>query len=320
MRYALLDKSTRQSYNIFLIYTSHVSCLFGIVVVPLQSKSHTMQYSQAIFQIAAQESFVQDILVAQLAEIGFETFENPTEDSLVAYIQTDTFSETALQDLLAAFPFAGITLQETSLCENIDWNAEWEKHYFEPILIGNECVIHSSFHKDLPHCQYDIIIDPKMAFGTGHHQTTSLILTELLSMDLQGKSLLDMGCGTAVLAILASLRGANPITAVDIDNWCTENAVENMALNNITNIEVILGDARVLEGKHFDIILANINRNILLMDMERYVACLNAGGTLIMSGFYTEDIPLLEAKANKLGMHLVAQHSKDNWAMVKMEL
>ncbi len=275
-----------------------------------------MQYSQTTFQITAQDSFVQDILVAQLAEIGFETFENPTDDTLVAYIQTDSFNEEELHTLLAAFPFEGITLQETALCENIDWNAEWEKHYFEPIVIGDQCVIHSSFHKDLPTCQYDIIIDPKMAFGTGHHQTTSLILTELLSMNLQGKSLLDMGCGTAVLALLASMRGANPITAVDIDNWCTENAVENMALNKIDNIEVILGDARVLEGKHFDIILANINRNILLMDMERYVACLNTEGTLIISGFYTEDIPMLEAHANTLGLHLTAQHTKDNWAML----
>ncbi len=275
-----------------------------------------MQYSQATFQITAQESFVQDVLVAQLAEIGFETFENPTEDTLVAYIQTDSFCEDSLHTLLADFPFEGITLTETALCENKDWNEEWEKNYFEPILIGDQCVIHSSFHKDLPVCQYDIIIDPKMAFGTGHHQTTSLILTELLQMDLQGKSLLDMGCGTAVLAILTSMRGANPITAVDIDNWCTENAVENMALNNITNINVLLGDARVLDGMHFDVILANINRNILLMDMERYVACLNEGGTLIMSGFYTEDIPVLEAKANSLGLHLIAQHSKDNWAAI----
>ncbi len=277
-----------------------------------------MQYSQATFQIAAQESFVQDVLVAQLAEIGFETFENPTEDTLVAYIQTDIFDESALSGLLATFPFAGVKLQETALCENIDWNAEWEKHYFEPIVIDDACVIHSSFHKDLPKCQYDIVIDPKMAFGTGHHQTTSLILRELLCMDLQGKSLLDMGCGTAVLAILASLRGADPITAVDIDNWCTENAVENMALNKIEHIEVLLGDARVLAGKHFDVILANINRNILLMDMEQYVACLNTDGELIMSGFYTEDILMLEEKANELGLQLVAQRSKDNWAMIKM--
>ncbi len=277
-----------------------------------------MQYSQATFQIAAQESFVQDVLVAQLAEIGFETFENPTEDTLVAYIQTDIFDESALSGLLATFPFAGVKLQETALCENIDWNAEWEKHYFEPIVIDDACVIHSSFHKDLPKCQYDIVIDPKMAFGTGHHQTTSLILREILCMDLQGKSLLDMGCGTAVLAILASLRGADPITAVDIDNWCTENAVENMALNKIEHIEVLLGDARVLAGKHFDVILTNINRNILLMDMEQYVACLNTDGELIMSGFYTEDILMLEEKANELGLQLVAQRSKDNWAMIKM--
>ncbi len=278
-----------------------------------------MQYSQATFLISAQENFVQDVLIAQLAEIGFETFENPTEDSLVAYIQTDCFDNAILTTLLQEFPYEGIELKEVSLCENIDWNAEWEKHYFEPIVIDDQCVIHSSFHTNLPHCKYDIIIDPKMAFGTGHHQTTSLILTELLSMNLQGKALLDMGCGTAVLAILASMRGANPITAVDIDNWCTENALENLALNNITNIDVILGDARVLEGKHFDIILANINRNILLMDMERYIASLNEGGKIIMSGFYTEDIQVLEDKAATFGLHLTAQHSKDNWAMITLQ-
>ncbi len=278
-----------------------------------------MQYSQATFLISAQENFVQDVLIAQLAEIGFETFENPTEDSLVAYIQTDSFDNALFTTLLQEFPYEGIELKEVSLCENIDWNAEWEKHYFEPIVIDDQCVIHSSFHTNLPHCKYDIIIDPKMAFGTGHHQTTSLILTELLSMNLREKALLDMGCGTAVLAILASMRGANPITAVDIDNWCTENALENLALNKITNIDVILGDARVLEGKYFDIILANINRNILLMDMERYVASLNKEGKIIMSGFYTEDIQVLEEKAATLGLHLTAQHSKDNWAMIILQ-
>ena len=167
--------------------------------------------------------------------------------------------------------------------------------------------------------EYDILIDPKMAFGTGHHATTSLIVSELLQMDLQGKSLLDMGCGTAVLAILASKRGADPITAIDIDNWCTENSLENIALNHVDNIEVLQGDASLLPGRRFDIVLANINRNILLADMHLYADCLPQGGILYMSGFYTEDVPQIEAEAVKLGFRMTACREKNNWAVVRME-
>lgn len=282
-----------------------------------------MQYSQATFHITAAETFVGDVLVAQLAELDFETFENPASDTLVAYVQTDKLDEAALHRLMRDFPYQGIELQEVTLCENIDWNSEWEKHYFQPIIIADTddqpaCIIHSSFHKDIPSARYDIIIDPKMAFGTGHHQTTSLILTELLSMQLENKSLLDMGCGTAVLAILASMRGAAPVTAIDIDNWCTENATDNLALNHIDNVSVLLGDARLLEGRHFDIILANINRNILLMDMPRYATCLPVGGELLMSGFYTEDIPALQSAAEPLGLATTAVRQKDNWAMLRL--
>lgn len=284
-----------------------------------------MQYSQATFSLSPSAGdFVSDVLVAMLAELDFETFENPATDTLVAYVQTEKLDENALRRLIEDFPYSGVTLQELALCDNIDWNAEWEKHYFEPIIIQGKdsaqpaCVIHSSFHKDIPACRYDIIIDPKMAFGTGHHQTTSLILNELLSMELQNKSLLDMGCGTAVLAILASMRGASPVTAIDIDNWCTENALENIRLNHIGNISVLLGDAKLLTDKHFDIILANINRNILLMDMPRYAACLPQGGELLMSGFYEEDVPVLQAKADSLGLSLNTVHTKDNWAMMHL--
>jgi len=156
-----------------------------------------------------------------------------------------------------------------------------------------------------------------MAFGTGHHETTSLVIGRILQMELQGKSLLDMGCGTAVLAILASMRGARDIVAIDIDTWCTENSIENLQMNHIEGVEVLLGGAELLAGKYFDIILANINRNILLADMERYADCLSTGGELYMSGFYVQDIPLIEAEANRNGLTLIDYHEKNNWVAVK---
>jgi ribosomal protein L11 methyltransferase len=156
-----------------------------------------------------------------------------------------------------------------------------------------------------------------MSFGTGHHETTSLVIGELLKMDLEGKKVLDMGCGTSVLAILAAMRGATDLLAIDIDSWCVENSVENIALNKISGIDVKQGGAELLANEHFDIILANINRNILLDDMEYYAACLKTNGQLYMSGFYSEDIPLIEAEANKNGLNLISSKLKNNWAVVK---
>ena len=277
-----------------------------------------MQYSQAIFRIEAKEEFVKDVLTQQLADMGFESFVDQEDQTMTAYIPSEKLNMSELQQLLEDFPFKGITLVSTECCEDKDWNQEWERNSFQPIMIGDECIIHAPFHKNLPSCKYDIVIDPKMAFGTGTHQTTSLILSELLKSDLQGKSLLDMGCGTAVLAILAKKLGANPVTAIDIDDWCTENAKENCELNDIRDIEILLGDAKLLQGRHFDVILANINRNILLMDMPRYKAALNPDGRLIMSGFYQEDIPILQEKAEELGMRLDHVATKDNWAMVAL--
>ncbi|MBR1808443.1 MAG: 50S ribosomal protein L11 methyltransferase [Paludibacteraceae bacterium] len=274
-----------------------------------------MQYSQSIFRVKATEDFVKDVLTQQLADIGYESFVEQEDGTFAAYIPAEKLSMTILRQLLEDFPFQGITLVSTELCEDKDWNEEWEKNSFQPILIGNDCIIHAPFHRNIPVCKYDILINPKMAFGTGTHQTTSLILGELLQTDLQGKSLLDMGCGTAVLALLARKRGANPVTAIDIDNWCTENATENCTLNNISDIEILLGDSRLLQGRHFDFILANINRNILLMDMPRYKEALNNRGRLIMSGFYTEDIAAIKEKAEELGLTMLYVKEKEKWAM-----
>jgi len=278
--------------------------------------STNMNYIEVQFSITPYEEYISDVLAEELGEIGFDSFV-PTEDSLSAYIVENLFDEPKLKDLLADFPFEASIDYKVTQIESKNWNEEWEKNFFEPIVIGNDCVIHSSFHKNVPEAKYDIVIDPKMAFGTGHHETTSLIIGLLLEMELEGKTLLDMGCGTAVLAILAAMRGAKNLVAIDIDTWCTENSIENIAINNIDGIDVQLGGAELLAGLHFDIVLANINRNILLADMEQYAACLSSGGELYMSGFYKEDIPLIEAEANRNGLKLIDFREKNNWVAVK---
>ena len=275
-----------------------------------------MNYFEINFSILPFEEYISDVLASELGEIGFDSFVS-TAVGLDAYALETAFDEVKLKDLLDNFPFEASIEYKVTKIESKNWNEEWEKHYFEPIVIGNECVIHSSFHKNVPIAKYDIVIDPKMAFGTGHHETTSLVIGRLLQMELKDKSLLDMGCGTAVLAILASMRGAKDIVAIDIDTWCTENSIENLQMNHIEGVEVLLGGAELLAGKHFDIILANINRNILLADMEQYADCLYSGGELYMSGFYVQDIPLIEAEANRNGLTLIDYHEKNNWVAVK---
>lgn len=275
-----------------------------------------MNYLEVHFTIEPYEEYISDLLTAELGELGFDSFIS-TEETLDAYIPEDLFDELKLKNLLSDFPFEASIDYKYMQIESKNWNEEWEKNYFEPIVIGNECVIHSSFHKNVPKATYDIIIDPKMAFGTGHHETTSLIIGQLLTMNVKGKKLLDMGCGTAVLAILASMRGAKDSVAIDIDSWCIENSLENIAINKIEGIEVKLGGSELLKGMHFDIILANINRNILLADMEQYAACLSSGGELYMSGFYKEDIPLIEAEAERNGLKLIDFNEKNHWVAVK---
>lgn len=275
-----------------------------------------MDFIQVNFNIEPYEEYIADVLAAELGELGYDTFV-PTENGLEAFIASDVFNDSELKNLLANFVFETSIDYKVTKIESKNWNEEWEKHYFEPIIIDNECVIHSSFHKNIPEAKYDIVIDPKMSFGTGHHETTSLVIGELLKMDLVGKKVLDMGCGTSVLAILAAMRGATDLLAIDIDSWCVENSVENIALNKISGINIKQGGAELLANQHFDIILANINRNILLADMEHYAACLSANGQLYMSGFYSEDIPLIEAEANKNGLNLISSKLKNNWSVVK---
>lgn len=277
-----------------------------------------MKYLEFTFHTNPCTETANDVLSAVLAETGFESFvEQP--DGLAAYIQTALFDEPALKMALDEFPMPDTTVTYSfAEAEDKDWNEEWEKNYFQPIIIKDKCVIHSTFHHDVPQAAYDIIINPQMAFGTGHHETTSLILEELLESELKGKALLDMGCGTSILAILARMRGASPCTAIDIDEWCVRNSLENISLNQVDQIKVFQGDASSLahEGP-FDFIIANINRNILLNDMHHYVERMNPNAHLLMSGFYVDDIPAIQTEAERLGLTLVHHREKNRWAAVR---
>ena len=280
-----------------------------------------MKYFKVTFTAQPCNEIITDVISALAGEIGFESFVE-CENGVEAYVQQSLFDEEQLKAVLADFPIPDTAITYTiTEPEDKNWNEEWEKNFFQPIVIEDRCVIHSTFHKDYPKAEYDILINPQMAFGTGHHETTSSILGELLDADLKGKSVLDMGCGTSILAILASMRGADPVTAIDIDDWCVNNSRDNIALNNINNITVELGDASLLKGrKPFDIIIANINRNILLNDMAAYASCMHSGSELYMSGFYVQDIPVIREKAESLGMEFVHNREKNNWTAVKFRM
>ncbi len=257
-----------------------------------------------------------DYMAATLGEIGYESFV-PDSDGLTAYVKEEDYSLDALRQALDDF-IPGIELTcTTSLIEGRDWNAEWEKNYFKPIVVDNTCVIHSSFHTDYPKLPLDIVIDPKMAFGTGHHATTSQMIRALLSLDLNGKSVIDMGTGTGILALVTAMRGASPVNAVEIDRMAYENAVENIACNNHNEIALHHGDATVLDTlKPADIFIANINRNIITADIAAYAAATIKGGFMLLSGFYENDIPVILQAAQPFGLSKVRHTTEgtDKWA------
>lgn len=281
----------------------------------LNAKHQTsMQYIEVTFSVNPVSETANDIIAALAAELGFESFVESPEGT-IGYIPAPLYNEEALHEALTDFPMNDTTITLTAQeMEDKDWNEEWEKNFFEPIVVDNRCVIHSTFHKDYPKATYDIIINPQMAFGTGHHQTTRLIISYLLDIDLQGKTVLDMGCGTSILAILASMRGASSLTAIDIDEWCVNNSIDNFTLNHIDNIKVFQGDASSLatEGP-FDVIIANINRNILLADMQHYVARMNKGAEIYFSGFYESDLPMIQAEAERLGLRYLSHRVEKDW-------
>lgn len=260
-----------------------------------------------------------DILAAMLAEAGYESFV-PDVSGLTAYIRKEDFDPSTLDNIIREFPMETAITANHTIVEGQDWNAEWEKNYFKPIVIEDKCAIHSSFHKDVPVCCYDILIDPKMAFGTGHHATTTLILRRLLDMNLEGLRMVDMGTGTGILAILADMRGAAHTDAVEIDEFAYENAIENLRLNNTSHITLHHGDASTLAKiRDVDVFLANINRNIITADLAAYADTLSPGASVILSGFYEEDIPVIMRVAEELGLTYADHTVMDRWASLHLK-
>ncbi|WP_248723802.1 50S ribosomal protein L11 methyltransferase [Seonamhaeicola sp. ML3] len=257
---------------------------------------------------------VVEILIAELGYAGFESFvENET--GVTAYIQKEEWNASILDDIHILNSDEFEIAYTFSEIEQTNWNAEWEKN-FNPIVVDDVCAVRAPFH-DKFDTEYDIVIEPKMSFGTGHHETTHMMIQHILKNDFDEKSVLDMGCGTGVLAILAEMKGAKPIEAIDIDNWCYLNSLENVARNNCNEITVFEGDASLLEGKTYDVIIANINRNILLQDMNTYTACLKKGGVLFLSGFYNSDIPTIDAEVTKYGLTIQETLEHNNWVALK---
>lgn len=308
-----------------------------------------MKYLEFTFTTSPANEAISDILSMVLAEIGFESFihtdeldlprvgnddnfpeapifaEKADEDTYKAYIQTSLFDQAALDAAIAEFPLPDVAIKYIKEdAEDKDWNEEWEKNYFQPIIIEGEerpkCCIAATFHKDVPEAEYNVRINPQMSFGTGHHQTTAQMIGRILDDEMQGLEVLDMGCGTSILAILARMRGAKHCVAVDFDEWCVKNSIENIAINNLTDIDVYHGDASALApfANTFDLVIANINRNILLADLHHYVVTMKPGAHIYMSGFYTEDVPMLRAHAESLGLTFVDERSLDNWACIKL--
>lgn len=255
-----------------------------------------------------------EILIAQLGEAGFESF-TENENGITAYIQKQDWKE----EILDKIEILQSDLMEISFSreeiEQVNWNSEWEKH-FEPIRVDDLVSIRAPFHEN-PNLKYDIVIEPKMSFGTGHHETTHLMIQQLLGLDLIGKTVLDMGCGTGILAIFAEMKGATDVDAIDIDSWCYENSLENSERNNCRNIKVFEGDATLLGNRKYDVIIANINRNILLQDMYVYAKCMRPEGVLLLSGFYQEDIPYIDKEAIRNNLSLQKTLERNNWVSLK---
>lgn len=257
-----------------------------------------------------------EILVAELGNVGFESFvEN--DNGVTAYIQKNEWNPSILDEIfvLSSNEFS-IDYNQKEVAQT-NWNAEWEKN-FNPIQVENLVSIRAPFHEN-PNLPYDIVIEPKMSFGTGHHETTHMMVQHLIALDVTNKKTLDMGCGTGILAIFAEMKGAKPIDAIDIDNWCYQNSTENVERNHCSNISVYEGDASLLKDKKYDIIIANINRNILLNDMKVYTNCLNNNGVLLLSGFYKEDITIINEEVTKYNLSLAKTIERNNWVALRYE-
>ncbi|MBR2475403.1 MAG: 50S ribosomal protein L11 methyltransferase [Bacteroidaceae bacterium] len=278
----------------------------------------TGQYIETTLTITPYSEDAADVMAALLANGNYETF-IPSENGVKCYILKENYSEDIVAEAVAQNPFDCTITYSSIEVENEDWNKTWVEESFTPIYIGNECVIHSP--KDILQItpKYDILINPIMAFGSGHHQTTSMMTQWILEEDIAGKDVLDMGCGTAILAIASTKCGAKNVCAIDIDERAYNNAIDNAALNQCTNMDIRLGGAEAIGNSTFDIILANINKNILISDMEIYAKAMNKGGLLFISGFYSSDIEDITSEALKHNFKLIKQKEKDDWVSLKLQ-
>jgi ribosomal protein L11 methyltransferase len=271
-----------------------------------------MNYTQISFKLNPDHTENREILVAMLADLVFESFDE-SEGLVMGYIPGELVDLEGINAITSLLPFSVTT--ETQMIPDKNWNEVWEKNYFKPLLIGNRCLVRAPFHTEFETAEFELVIEPKMAFGTGNHETTTLVAEQILNMDLKGKTVLDMGCGTGILGMLASLKGAKHITAIDIDSWSFESTVENARLNNILNLEAKLGDASLLGAESFEVIFANIHKNVIINDLPVYESVLQSGGNLYLSGFYTHDMPDIKAKAESLGLTVNGFQEKNNWVV-----
>jgi len=258
-----------------------------------------------------------DVLIAELSEIGFESFVETTT-GVEAYIQLQEYDECMFEKLNVINSKDFDVSYSTKVIKDQNWNAEWEKS-FNLINVENSCCIRAPFHNKIDNIEYDIVIDQKMSFGTGHHETTYLMIKRLLGMKLDGLKVLDMGCGTGVLAILAMMKKSAYVEAIDIDEWAYNNTLENIRNNNCNDIIVKKGGAEIIGTTKFDLIIANINRNILLEDMDKYVGALVDEGDLLLSGFFSSDKEILLDMASNLGLELFGSDMKNDWTMLHLK-
>lgn len=268
-----------------------------------------MEYTEVDFKADREES---DILIALLGEIEYEMFEE-YDEGIKAYIPSAKFSADALKTLFSENKNFESIKYVTQIIPDKNWNEEWEKN-FEPVVIQNRIYVRAPFHKPMTEIEYELVIEPKLAFGTGHHATTSLMLQYLLELNIEGKTVLDMGCGSGILAVFASKRGATGILAVDIDEWSVVNTIENCDKNFVGNVNVVQGDVKVIRDQHFDVILANINRNIICNDLSDYVAALAAGGHLLLSGFMYEDENIIRSHAVRFSLKEISVKRERGWS------
>ena len=271
-----------------------------------------MEYTKISCILTPDNELAREMLIAELGNTGFESFVE-TEEGIEAFIPSRDFnsdlrdSENLKENEFFVFNYTMEVIADQN------WNEVWEQNYFEPLMIEDQCLVRAPFHENYQDATFEIIINPRMAFGTGNHETTHLMVKAMLEMELTGLDILDMGCGSGILSILSSMKGAKDVTAVDIDEWSTNNTTENAGLNNILNITVKLGDASLLTDQKFDVILANIQRNIIVEDMPAYCKVLRPGGKLLMSGFYTKDLEMVVEKAESLELKLIESFDRSDW-------